>query len=233
MASSCEIIAGARVPIIKFADLETGLNIDICLNNESGLESAEFVRNMCQLMPQFQPLVMILKYFMHVRNLQDTYSGGLGSFALILLVIAALQHHPCRTLLQPAYASIVKEGYSLNHQSSSSSNGGAKYNDHNNNSNTSNTSSSTTTGTDGKYSGDLNDPDVGIDGVRLSERSTHSRTLVSDADTHSSLGVLLYHIFTLYGSKLNYEKLGLSVNDVGSLFLKVNCHANTFVPLVS
>jgi hypothetical protein len=54
-----------------------------------------FVRQMAQR-PAIRPLVLLLKYFLYSRGLHDTYTGGIGSFALQLMVLSYLQLHPSR-----------------------------------------------------------------------------------------------------------------------------------------
>lgn len=41
--------------------------------------------------PLIRPLTLVLKKFMFSRNLNDTYTGGLGSYSIVLMVVALLQ----------------------------------------------------------------------------------------------------------------------------------------------
>src|SRR4051794_9539509 len=47
-------------------------------------------------MPALRPLTLLLKYFLSCRLLNDTYSGGIGSFMLQMMIISHLQHHVSR-----------------------------------------------------------------------------------------------------------------------------------------
>lgn len=42
-------------------------------------------------MSQIKPLVLVIKKLLYANQLHDTYTGGLGSYAVFLLVVAFLQ----------------------------------------------------------------------------------------------------------------------------------------------
>ena len=96
-ASYLEHITSARIPIVKFLDRSTGLRVDICQDQSVGLEAAQYISQMSVKFPAFRPLLLFLKYFLHVRRLNDTYSGGVGSFLLQLMLLSHLHHHPAQT----------------------------------------------------------------------------------------------------------------------------------------
>lgn len=87
-----EEIKSARVPIIKFKDLSSDLNVDVCFDQSSGMRTAAYVRRMLEKHRLARPLVMIVKYFLSQRGLNETYTGGFGSFMVTLLVFAYVQH---------------------------------------------------------------------------------------------------------------------------------------------
>eukprot|EP01116_Phalansterium_solitarium_P018683 TRINITY_DN5043_c0_g1_i1.p1 TRINITY_DN5043_c0_g1~~TRINITY_DN5043_c0_g1_i1.p1 ORF type:complete len:1345 (+),score=190.37 TRINITY_DN5043_c0_g1_i1:216-4250(+) len=70
-----------------------------------GLQAAELVCSYLAAMPELKPLVLVLKQFLHERQLNNSYTGGLGSFSLVLMAIGFLQHsrrfHRNREFLQP------------------------------------------------------------------------------------------------------------------------------------
>jgi DNA polymerase sigma len=41
--------------------------------------------------PAVRPLVLLLKYYLAQRSLNDTYTGGVGSFMLTLMVVHVVQ----------------------------------------------------------------------------------------------------------------------------------------------
>lgn len=43
MAMAVEIIASARVPIVKYVDSESGITVDVSFNTDSALSTSEFV----------------------------------------------------------------------------------------------------------------------------------------------------------------------------------------------
>lgn len=90
-ATYLEHISGARIPILKFTDRETGVKIDICYEISGGIKAAEFIVERQREMPSLRPLTLFLKYFLHCRILNDTYKGGIGSFMLQLMLISHLQ----------------------------------------------------------------------------------------------------------------------------------------------
>ena len=96
-ASYLEHITSARIPIVKFMDRSSGLRVDVCADQRVGQEAAQYVVAMSVKFPAFRPLLLFLKYFLHVRRLNDTYSGGVGSFLLQLMLLSHLHHHPAQT----------------------------------------------------------------------------------------------------------------------------------------
>lgn len=88
------IIANATVPIVKFVDAETGLQVDICFENLSGVTANRTFREWREKYPAMPPLVMVLKQFLEMRKLNEVYQGGLGGFSVICLVVSLLQMHP-------------------------------------------------------------------------------------------------------------------------------------------
>ncbi|KAI8806970.1 hypothetical protein BJ742DRAFT_814994 [Cladochytrium replicatum] len=94
---SLTVIAKARVPIIKLVDKLTGYNVDISFNIESGLDSAAIMKSFLadQLVGSaLRSILIVMKQFLTCRGLNEVFSGGLGSYSLILLVFSFLKLHP-------------------------------------------------------------------------------------------------------------------------------------------
>ena len=91
-----QVILKARVPIIKFQEKDSGYNFDISFDVANGPEAAYNVRNLVKQIPAMMPLVMVLKVFLQQRELNEVYSGGIGSYALLVLVASFLQTHTSR-----------------------------------------------------------------------------------------------------------------------------------------
>jgi non-canonical poly(A) RNA polymerase PAPD5/7 len=85
-ASYLEEIFTARVPILKFSDSKSGLSVDVCLEQPSGLATSEYTRQCLRAFPALRPLLLVLKVFLYARNLHQTYGGGVGSFLLTMMV---------------------------------------------------------------------------------------------------------------------------------------------------
>lgn len=97
-------IFSAQVPILKVTDTLTGLHLDISCNSRRGVS---FTQEYLKRYPEAKYIICVVKYFLKQRGLNETYTGGIGSFLLFCLVISLLQHHP-------AYTANVKK-YTLAH----------------------------------------------------------------------------------------------------------------------
>lgn len=104
MASEMDRILSATVPILKMKDKKTGIYLDICFNIENGLQGVGVVKEYLAKYPQAKYLVCVVKYFLKQRGLNDTYSGGIGSFLLFCMVISSIQQHPALRAERKNYA---------------------------------------------------------------------------------------------------------------------------------
>ena len=91
------MVAKAKVPIVKLVIMPYGLKFDVSVGKSNGLEAVQLIKAHLAAWPALRPLVTILKLYLLQRNMNEVYSGGLGSFALIASVIAFLQLHQSRT----------------------------------------------------------------------------------------------------------------------------------------
>lgn len=72
--------------------LNTGrLPIDISLNQLNGISAGKIVNSYLAALPAVRPLVLVIKSFLNQRGMNEVYSGGLGSYSVICLVISFLQ----------------------------------------------------------------------------------------------------------------------------------------------
>ncbi|QLG73716.1 hypothetical protein HG535_0F02270 [Zygotorulaspora mrakii] len=94
LASRVEVIAKARVPIIKFVEPESQIHIDVSFERTNGIEAARLIREWLDDTPGLRELVLIVKQFLHSRRLNNVHTGGLGGFSIICLVFAFLHLHP-------------------------------------------------------------------------------------------------------------------------------------------
>ncbi|OQR86062.1 Poly(A) RNA polymerase [Achlya hypogyna] len=93
VVSYLEVIDSARIPIVKLVHAPTQLHMDFSFNITSGLSTADLVMMYMRKYPSFRPLVILLKYFLLQRGLNETFKGGVGSFLLQLLVVSFLQQY--------------------------------------------------------------------------------------------------------------------------------------------
>ncbi|XP_008798250.2 terminal nucleotidyltransferase 4B isoform X2 [Phoenix dactylifera] len=91
IAKKMQVIAKARVPIVKFVEKQSGISFDISFDVDGGPKAAEFIKDAVKKMPPLRPLCLILKVFLQQRELNEVYSGGIGSYALLAMLIAHLQ----------------------------------------------------------------------------------------------------------------------------------------------
>ncbi|KAG0169152.1 hypothetical protein DFQ28_003175 [Apophysomyces sp. BC1034] len=88
------VIERASVPVIKFEDSLTQLKVDIILDSKTGLASAEIIKTMMRHQPGLRELTLIIKHFLAIRKLNEVFTGGLGGYAIVCLVMSFLQMHP-------------------------------------------------------------------------------------------------------------------------------------------
>lgn len=91
LATEITVIARAKVPIIKFVCTHGRYRCDISVNQTNGLQAADFVNDVQDRMPAIRPLIMVTKHLLQQRGMSEVYSGGLGSFSVILLVVNFMQ----------------------------------------------------------------------------------------------------------------------------------------------
>lgn len=75
-------------------DSSKSVRLDISFESAShtGLQTAELVKELTERFPAATPLALVLKQFLADRSLDQSYSGGLSSYCLVLLITRFLQH---------------------------------------------------------------------------------------------------------------------------------------------
>ncbi|EEE55160.1 hypothetical protein OsJ_02969 [Oryza sativa Japonica Group] len=89
--SDIDVIAKARVPIVKFVERKSEIAFDISFDMDGGPQAADFIKDYVKKFPALRHLCMILKVFLHQRELNEVYTGGIGSYALLTMLITHLQ----------------------------------------------------------------------------------------------------------------------------------------------
>eukprot|EP01087_Luapelamoeba_hula_P007676 TRINITY_DN1877_c1_g1_i1.p1 TRINITY_DN1877_c1_g1~~TRINITY_DN1877_c1_g1_i1.p1 ORF type:complete len:1456 (+),score=169.66 TRINITY_DN1877_c1_g1_i1:180-4547(+) len=60
------------------------------LDDHSGIAAAKLVRSYTRSLPVLTPLTLVLKQFLYERGLNNTYTGGISSYCLVLMIVAFL-----------------------------------------------------------------------------------------------------------------------------------------------
>jgi len=71
-----QVISTAKVPIVKYIDAESHIAIDISFDEASGVENSRIMGDFARLFPAMPPLVIVLKYMLKQRKLDEVYTGG-------------------------------------------------------------------------------------------------------------------------------------------------------------
>jgi non-canonical poly(A) RNA polymerase PAPD5/7 len=91
---SAEIVATAKVPLVKYVDRRTGLRVDISFENDSGLHAVPTFLSWKATFPAMPIIVPLIKHFLAMRGLNEVFTGGLGGFSVTCLVVSLLQNMP-------------------------------------------------------------------------------------------------------------------------------------------
>ena len=89
---SLTVIAHARIPIIKLVDNLTGLRVDISFENNSGVIAQTTFEDWKQRYPAMPIIVSLVKQFLVMRDMSEVFSGGLGGFSVVCLVVSMIRH---------------------------------------------------------------------------------------------------------------------------------------------
>ena len=66
-----QVIAKAKVPIIKFVELPSGLSFDVSFDVANGPAAAAGVRALVGRLPPVKPLLLVLKIFLQQREMNE------------------------------------------------------------------------------------------------------------------------------------------------------------------
>lgn len=84
-------IVTAKVPLVKIISRRTKMNCDISIGVDNGVQNVPLIKSYINQFPALRPLVLVVKCFLHERNLNEVFTGGLGSYTILLLVASHLQ----------------------------------------------------------------------------------------------------------------------------------------------
>ena len=93
-ANSVDVIAHAKVPLVKFVDRRTAIRVDMSFENDSGVIAINTFHGWKRQYPAMPVLVTVIKQFLSMRGLNEVQHGGLGGFSVTCLVTSLLQNMP-------------------------------------------------------------------------------------------------------------------------------------------
>ncbi|KAL8652023.1 MAG: hypothetical protein Q9210_002927 [Variospora velana] len=85
----------ARVPIIRATHRQTGVEVEIQMRAGSCHQHQHVLAYLAEY-PTLRPLYFILRSCLELRRLNIPFEGGLGSYAILMLIVNALKHAPGR-----------------------------------------------------------------------------------------------------------------------------------------
>ncbi|CBZ51679.1 conserved hypothetical protein [Neospora caninum Liverpool] len=104
-----QLILEARVPICRFVDTETGLPVDISLDQPSAVLTSLYIRLQLLRFPLLRPLMLLNKTALKLWHLNEPFKGGVGSYLLFVMTLSFLQLNP------RLYDRKMNQRYSLGH----------------------------------------------------------------------------------------------------------------------
>ena len=84
-SDDAEFIQG-RIPILTGTCKKTNMHFDISFNNEKGIEAADLIRAIVGKNKIVREALIFIKILLKINNLNETRTGGMGSFLLFNLV---------------------------------------------------------------------------------------------------------------------------------------------------
>lgn len=99
---SIKVITNTAVPVIKLktrSDSGYSVSLDVSFegNVHQGLEANRLNVSLLTEFPSLRPIVLVLKQFLSRRGLCESFTGGLSSYAILLLCARFLQEQPVLT----------------------------------------------------------------------------------------------------------------------------------------
>jgi hypothetical protein len=90
-ADEAAVAAGVALAATAAGEGEVYLDVSIEGGQHNGLLANRVIAELLRENPALRPLVLVLKHFMKERGLMESYSGGLSSYGLVLMVARYLQ----------------------------------------------------------------------------------------------------------------------------------------------
>lgn len=82
----------AKVPLVKIVARDSNVQCDISFGQSNGIQNVPVIKRYIADFPALRPLLFVLKCFLKQRSLNEVFSGGLGSYSVLLMVVSHLQN---------------------------------------------------------------------------------------------------------------------------------------------
>ena len=94
LTGEMELVENARIPVLKLhMPLSEIGELDLSVNNISGVENSLLVKFWSETHPHFIPLARAIKFWAKQRGINDRSKGTLSTYTLLLMVVHILQRH--------------------------------------------------------------------------------------------------------------------------------------------
>ncbi|KAG8185463.1 hypothetical protein JTE90_019722 [Oedothorax gibbosus] len=101
------VLIPAKVPILRFIDKVSGVEVDLNINNAIGIRNTQLISSYVRIDPRVAPLVITVKTWAKHYDINDASRNSLSSYSIVLMVLHYLQYRcqppviPCLQKLQP------------------------------------------------------------------------------------------------------------------------------------
>ncbi|TKR78258.1 hypothetical protein L596_019095 [Steinernema carpocapsae] len=86
-----QVVAHAKVPIIKFRHVPTGIDGDISIYNCLGIQNSDLLKFYCDYDKRIAPLGVLIKMWAKTCSFNNPSQGSLSSYALVIMLLHYLQ----------------------------------------------------------------------------------------------------------------------------------------------
>lgn len=81
------------MPLVR-SDEQGNIAVDISFDQSNGISAGKIMTHYLDSLPGSRELITVVKYFLSQRSMNEVFTGGLGSYSVICLVVSFMQMHP-------------------------------------------------------------------------------------------------------------------------------------------
>ncbi|KAJ3124161.1 hypothetical protein HK098_001335 [Nowakowskiella sp. JEL0407] len=97
-----DLLLHIRIPILKFKSRIGGLKVDVIANTTSGnLSSQTVIHWVTEYSPYLKPMVLLLKSWLNQREYDEVFTGGLGGYSVVNMMVSVMQRNEWRSAETP------------------------------------------------------------------------------------------------------------------------------------